>query len=263
MSRWDFDSATVDGRAVLVESDGVYDVERASNGRLGPDARAAVADTSLLRDLAGRLADREPDHVLGDVTLGPPLPNPTHVFGIGLNYRGHAAETGAALPEAPLVFAKFAGCLTGPDTDCGDRVRHDRLRSRAGGGVGVTGRNIAAADAWGAVAGLTIGQDLSDRELQNAGERPQFSLAKSHDGYGPTGPLIVSPDLLDDPDALDIECYVNGERRQSDNTRNLIFTVPALVEYLSRMMTLHAGDIIFTGTPSGVGLATGQLPARG
>ena len=254
-----FRLGTVDGRAVLVENDGVYDVERASNGRLGPDPRAAVADTSLLRDLAGRLAEREPDHVLGDVTLGPPLPNPTHVFGIGLNYRGHAAETGAALPEAPLVFAKFAGCLTGPDTTVAIASDTTDYEAELVVVVGATGRNIAAADAWGAVAGLTIGQDLSDRELQNAGDRPQFSLAKSHDGYGPTGPLIVSPDLLDDPDALDIECYVNGERRQSDNTRNLIFTVPALVEYLSRMMTLHAGDIIFTGTPSGVGLATGNF----
>ena len=129
--------------------------------------------------------------------------------------------------------------------------------------IGDTVRNVAAADAWNAVAGLMIGQDLSDRELQNAGERPQFSLAKSHDGYGPTGPLIVSPDLLDDADALDVRCFVNGEQRQSDTTHNLIFSVPVLVEYLSRMMTLHAGDLIFTGTPEGVGLATGNYLRSG
>ena len=127
------------------------------------------------------------------------------MFAIGLNYRGHAAETGKALPEAPLVFTKFPGCLTGPVATVEMASDTTDYEAELVVVIGDTVRNIAAADAWNVVAGLTIGQDLSDRELQNAGERPQFSLAKSHDGYGPTGPLIVSPDLLDDPDALDVE----------------------------------------------------------
>ena len=258
-----FRLGNVDGRAVLVEGDGVFDLERVSEGRLGPDARAAIAGHAVLHEVAAGLADQQPDRALADVTLGPPQPDPWQVFAIGLNYRGHAAETGKALPEAPLVFTKFPGCLTGPVATVEMASDTTDYEAELVVVIGDTVRNVAAADAWNAVAGLTIGQDLSDRELQNAGERPQFSLAKSHDGYGPTGPLIVSPDLLDDPDALDVRCLVNGEQRQSDTTHNLIFSVPVLVEYLSRMMTLHAGDLIFTGTPEGVGLATGNYLRSG
>ena len=258
-----FRLGNVDGRAVLVEGDGVFDLERVSEGRLGPGARAAIAGHAVLHEVAAGLAGQQPDRTLADVTLGPPQPDPWQVFAIGLNYRGHAAETGKALPEAPLVFTKFPGCLTGPVATVEMASDTTDYEAELVVVIGDTVRNVAAADAWNVVAGLTIGQDLSDRELQNAGERPQFSLAKSHDGYGPTGPLIVSPDLLDDPDALDVRCLVNGEQRQSDTTHNLIFTVPVLVEYLSRMMTLHAGDLIFTGTPEGVGLATGNYLRSG
>lgn len=258
-----FRLGNVDGRAVLVEGDGVFDLERVSEGRLGPGARAAIAGHAVLHEIAAGLAGQQPDRTLADVTLGPPQPDPWQVFAIGLNYRGHAAETGKALPEAPLVFTKFPGCLTGPVATVEMASDTTDYEAELVVVIGDTVRNVAAADAWNVVAGLTIGQDLSDRELQNAGERPQFSLAKSHDGYGPTGPLIVSPDLLDDPDALDVRCLVNGEQRQSDTTHNLIFTVPVLVEYLSRMMTLHAGDLVFTGTPEGVGLATGNYLRSG
>ena len=258
-----FRLGNVDGRAVLVEGDGVFDLERVSEGRLGPDARAAIAGHAVLHEVAAGLAGQQPDRTLADVTLGPPQPDPWQVFAIGLNYRGHAAETGKALPEAPLVFTKFPGCLTGPVATVEMASDTTDYEAELVVVIGDTVRNVAAADAWNVVAGLMIGQDLSDRELQNAGERPQFSLAKSHDGYGPTGPLIVSPDLLDDPDALDVRCFVNGEQRQSDTTHNLIFSVPVLVEYLSRMMTLHAGDLIFTGTPEGVGLATGNYLRSG
>ena len=258
-----FRLGNVDGRAVLVEGDGVFDLERVSEGRLGPGARAAIAGHAVLHEIAAGLAGQQPDGALADVTLGPPQPDPWQVFAIGLNYRGHAAETGKALPEAPLVFTKFPGCLTGPVATVEMASDTTDYEAELVVVIGDTVRNVAAADAWNVVAGLMIGQDLSDRELQNAGERPQFSLAKSHDGYGPTGPLIVSPDLLDDPDALDVRCLVNGEQRQSDTTHNLIFTVPVLVEYLSRMMTLHAGDLIFTGTPEGVGLATGNYLRSG
>jgi 2,4-diketo-3-deoxy-L-fuconate hydrolase len=258
-----FRLGNVEGRAVLVEGDGVFDLERASDGRLGAGARAAIAGHAVLHEVAAGLVGQQPDRTLADVTLGPPQPDPWQVFAIGLNYRGHAAETGKALPEAPLVFTKFPGCLTGPVATVEMASDTTDYEAELVVVIGDTVRNVSAADAWNVVAGLMIGQDLSDRELQNAGERPQFSLAKSHDGYGPTGPLIVSPDLLDDPDALEVRCFVNGEQRQADTTHNLIFSVPVLVEYLSRMMTLHAGDLIFTGTPEGVGLATGNYLRSG
>jgi 2,4-didehydro-3-deoxy-L-rhamnonate hydrolase len=161
------------------------------------------------------------------------------------------------------VFTKFPGCLTGPEATVELASDTTDYEAELVVVIGATARDVPAADAWDVVAGLTIGQDLSDRELQSQGERPQFSLAKSHDGFGPTGPLVVSTDLVENRDSLDIACSVNGERRQSDNTRNLIFTVPVLVEYLSGMMTLRPGDLMFTGTPSGVGMATGTYLRSG
>ena len=125
--------------------------------------------------------------------------------------------------------------------------------------IGAAGRNIAAADAWAHVAGLTIGQDISDRVLQFAAMPPHFDLAKSRDGYGPIGPVVVSTDLFANPDDLAMVCDISGERRQEDRTTSLIFDVPVLIEYLSALMTLAPGDIIFTGTPAGVGAATGNF----
>ena len=129
--------------------------------------------------------------------------------------------------------------------------------------IGTEAKDVTIDDAWSVVAGLTIGQDVSDRGLQNAGDRPQFSLGKSHDGYGPTGPYVVSPDLLPQRDDLAVRCVVNGEERQSDRTSNLIFPVAELVSYLSGVLTLQPGDLIFTGTPAGVGLATGTFLRAG
>lgn len=258
-----FRLGTVDGRAVLIEGDGVYDLERASDGRLGADPIAAIAAGAALHEVAGTLSGTRPDRTLDELTLGPPVPHPPNVFGIGVNYKGHAAETGRALPTAPLVFAKFTGCLAGPNATvplASDTTDYEGELVLV---IGARARNVAAANAWDVVAGVMVGQDVSDRGLQNAGERPQFSLGKSHDGYGPTGPYVVSPDLLADRDALPIRCAVNGEVRQDDTTANLIFDVPALVAYLSSMLTLQPGDLVFTGTPEGVGLPTKNFLRRG
>ena len=168
--------------------------------------------------------------------------------GIGVNYRDHVAETGAALPPAPLVFAKFTGCLTGPTGDIVIASDSTDYEAELVVVVGAPARNVPAEQAWDVVAGVTVGQDVSDRDLQRAGERPQFSLGKSHDTYGPTGPYIVSPDLLADREALPIRCAVNDEVRQDDTTANLIFTVPALIVHPSSMLTLQPGDLVFTGT---------------
>ncbi|CAN5722173.1 fumarylacetoacetate hydrolase family protein [soil metagenome] len=253
-----FRLANIEGRAALVVDDHAHDLHAASEGRLGPDVLGALAEAGRLHELADDLADsdRTAEHRLADIELGPPVPNPRHVFAVGLNYRTHAAETGAALPSAPLIFTKFPGCLTGPAATVELASDTTDYEAELVVVIGAQGRDIAVGDAWGAVAGLTCGQDLSDRALQNAGERPQFSLGKSHDGFGPTGPYVVSPDLLEDRDDLAIACRVNDDERQSDTTANLIFSVPELVAYLSSMLTVYPGDLIFTGTPSGVGLPT-------
>jgi len=254
-----FRLGTVDGRAVLIEGDGVYDLERASAGRLGPDAAAAVASGPILHEIAATLAGIRADRSVDEVTFGPPVPNPRNVLAIGVNYRAHAAETGNEVPAAPMVFAKFTGCLAGPTSTIALASDTTDYEAELVLVIGRTARNVRAEEAWDVVAGVTAGQDVSDRELQNAGARPQFCLGKSHDGYGPTGPYVVSPDLLADRDALAIRCLVNGEVRQQDTTANMVHAVPQLIAYLSSMLTLRAGDLVFTGTPEGVGLATGRF----
>ena len=125
--------------------------------------------------------------------------------------------------------------------------------------IGRAAMAVPATTVWDHVAGLTLGQDISDRTVQRAGNPPQFSLGKSFDGYGPLGPVVVSPDGFDDPDDVGLWCDVSGERMQDSRTGDLIFSVPALVAHLSSICTLVPGDLIFTGTPSGVGAARGRF----
>ena len=262
-----FRMGSVEGRAVLAAGDMVYDVGEASGGGVPAEPVEAIVHHLALHELTARLgADGslaarglEPLGRCVDVVLGPPVPWPRQVFGVGLNYRTHAEETGMGIPDAPLVFTKFPGCLSGPTADIELASTTTDYEAELVVVIGACVKDVPVADAWGVVAGLTVGQDISDRALQNAGARPQFSLGKSHDGYGPTGPFVVSPDLVADRDDLAVRGAVNGDVRQSDTTANLIFGVAELVSYLSSILTLYPGDLIFTGTPSGVGMATGDF----
>jgi 2-keto-4-pentenoate hydratase/2-oxohepta-3-ene-1,7-dioic acid hydratase in catechol pathway len=254
-----FRLANVDGRGALVDDDYVYDLGTLSDGELGPDPTAVVAECARLHQLAAGLDRAEPTGKLADVVLGPPIPAPRHVFGVGLNYRTHAAETGAELPDIPMIFTKFPGCLVGPTSDIAVVSDSTDYEAELVVVIGSRVRDVTADEAWDAVAGLTVGQDVSDRGLQFATKPAQFSLGKSHDTYGPTGPFVVSPDLVGDRDDLPIRCEINGEVRQDDTTANLIFSVPDLVAYLSSVLTLYPGDLIFTGTPAGVGRPQGKF----
>jgi len=167
------------------------------------------------------------------------------------------------IPKVPLIFTKFSSCITGPDTVVELRTDTGDYEAELVVVIGSTARDVSADDAWDHVAGLIVGQDLSDRGLQFAANPPHFDLGKSRDGYGPTGPVLVSPDLVPDRDSLAITCEVNGEMRQSDTTSSMIFSVASIVEYLSGIVTLEPGDLIFTGTPDGVGLASGKFLAAG
>jgi 2-keto-4-pentenoate hydratase/2-oxohepta-3-ene-1,7-dioic acid hydratase in catechol pathway len=194
--------------------------------------------------------------------LLPPVPRPSQVFGIGLNYADHAAESKLDLPENPLVFAKFPSSLTGADVEvklAGDKVDWEAELVVV---IGRTGRDIAESDAWDHVAGLSVGQDLSDRAVQWWGNPAQFNLGKSFAGYAPVGPAVVSLDEVragHDLDALAIRSTISDgdgdEPRtlQDGNTRDLIFPITDLVARLSAIVELRAGDLIFTGTPAGVG----------
>ena len=254
-----FRLAAIDDRAALVDDTSYYDVATISGGDLGPDPMDVIAHGAALHDLAGRLSELEPTGSLDGVELGPPGPRPRNSFGIGLNYRAHVAEADMDLPEVPLVFTKFPSCIVGPTAEVelgGETVDFEAELVVV---IGTAGRDIDPADAWNHVAGVTCGQDISDRALQFAAKPPHFDLGKSRDGYGPIGPVLVSPDLLADRDAVPITCDVNGERRQDATTAQMIFDVPALVAYLSSILTLAPGDMIFTGTPDGVGMVDGRL----
>jgi 2,4-diketo-3-deoxy-L-fuconate hydrolase len=255
--------ANIGDRAALVVDGRVHDLEKHGRGRFGPDPMAAVAAFGELGELAEALAGSDGDGTLDPAACGPPVPRPQKVFGIGLNYRSHAAEASMSLPELPLVFTKFPSCVVGPCADIelsGDRVDWEVEVVAV---VGRRGRRIAAGDAWSYVAGLTLGQDVSDRRVQMAVKPPQFSMGKSFDTFGPTGPVLASVDSFADPDDVAIACDVGGERMQAARTSDLIFSVPRLVEYLSSICTLEAGDLIFTGTPEGVGMVRGRFLGTG
>ena len=252
-----FRLANVAGRAALVDDhDQWYDLERLTGGRLPADPMAALGDLAALHAAAATLAGATADGELASAALLAPVPRPRSCFAVGLNYRSHAAESGMDLPANPLVFTKFPSCIVGPDAEVSLQCAAGDYEVELVVVIGTGGRNIPAASAWEHVAGLTIGQDISDRQLQFAAKPPHFDLAKSRDTYGPIGPVLVSTDRFTDPTDLALSCEVNGEQRQHDRTSNLIFSVATLIEYLSGILTLAPGDLIFTGTPEGVGATT-------
>lgn len=259
-----FRLGSIEGRAFLEVDDHLYDVERASNGSISANPLDAVASHaelgSLAEELAGAGAGHEARLEQPNVTswFGPPIPNPGSIFAVGLNYRPHAEESGLDLPETPLVFTKFPGCLGRPVSQVDLNSEHADYEVEMVVVIGTAGFEIAPDKAWDHIAGITVGNDISDRKLQMAAKPPHFSLGKSRNGYGPIGPVIVSVDSFDNPDDLALSCSVNGEVRQNDRTSNLIFDVPFLVNYLSSIVTLQPGDLIFTGTPAGVGMADGR-----
>jgi 2-keto-4-pentenoate hydratase/2-oxohepta-3-ene-1,7-dioic acid hydratase in catechol pathway len=245
------------GRAGLLVEGGVIDVATASDGRFGPDPATVFGQWDDLRAWAAD-ANGAPEP-LDEAALGAPSPRPPQVFAIGLNYASHAAESGMELPAVPAVFTKYPASLTGPFDPIplsGSSVDWEVEL------VVVMGRRadrVAEADAWDHVAGVCVGQDVSDRHVQFAAGA-QFSLGKSYRGYGPTGPWLVTPDELDDPDDLGIGCSIDGETVQDDRTKGLVFPVTRLIAEISAVLPMLPGDLIFTGTPAGVGI--GRKPPR-
>jgi 2-keto-4-pentenoate hydratase/2-oxohepta-3-ene-1,7-dioic acid hydratase in catechol pathway len=165
----------------------------------------------------------------------------------------HAREAGLELPPMPLTFTKFPSCIVGPQATVS--VATDRVdwEVELVAVIGLRAHRVSAAEAWDHVAGVTVGQDLSARDVQMLGSPPQFSLGKSFPGFGPTGPWLVTPEELDDHDDLAIACAVNGEEMQHDRTSSMLFSIPEQIAGLSAICPLLPGDLIFTGTPAGVG----------
>jgi 2-keto-4-pentenoate hydratase/2-oxohepta-3-ene-1,7-dioic acid hydratase in catechol pathway len=192
---------------------------------------------------------------LHQVKLLAPIPRPPKIICIGLNYRDHAIESNLPIPTIPVVFTKFATAVIGP----GDAIvlpansQKPDYEAELAFVIGKGGRHIQAADWRDHVFGYTNFHDVSARDFQLA--TSQWTIGKTFDTFAPFGPWIVSADEIADPHNLNIRLEINGETLQNSNTRELIFGIPALVEYLSSVFTLESGDIIATGTPPGVGMA--------
>ncbi|MEE4546630.1 fumarylacetoacetate hydrolase family protein [Streptomyces sp. V4-01] len=255
-------SANLAGRLVLLDShDRAVDVEKASGGRFPAAPQAVYARWREFRAWA-QGADLPAGEPFDPRDLGAPAPEPRQVLAVGLNYRDHAAESGLGVPDTmPPVFTKFATSISGPVSEVVlPDGGHTDWEVELVAVIGADARHVRESEAWAYVAGLTVGQDISERLTQLQGPAPQFSLGKSLPGFTPTGPWLVTPDEFADPDDLQLSCAINGEQMQKSRTANLIFSVPRLVAELSAVLPLLAGDILFTGTPGGVGL--GRDPQR-
>lgn len=252
-----FRFANVGGRSALVDSDGGwFDASRVSGGLIRPEPMEAWLQLEDLHRAAAAIGKSDPDGPVGDADLRPPIPAPRSVFAVGLNYRSHAQESDMDVPSVPLIFTKFPSCLNGPNDPIILGGSTDDYEAELVVVIGKGGRDISPKEAWDHVGGLTVGQDISDRTLQFAATPAHFDLGKSRDTYGPIGPVVVSTDSFPFQGDLRITCDINGERRQDDRTSNLVFDIPTLISYLSGILTLSPGDLIFTGTPEGIGAAS-------
>jgi 2,4-didehydro-3-deoxy-L-rhamnonate hydrolase len=242
--------ANLGGRAVLVLDDAVADVHTSSGGRFGPTLTKVYEEWSAFVEFSSGVTAGTGSLVEADLRC--PVPEPRQVFAIGLNYRSHAEESGMALPSVPATFTKFPASLSGPFDDIeivGPTVDWEVELVAV---IGTRADRVQEDRAWAHVAGLTVGQDISDRTLQFAAGS-QFSLGKSRRGFGPMGPWLVTLDEVPDPDDLGLGCSVDGETMQDARTADLIFSVPSLVAELSAVLPLLPGDVLFTGTPAGIG----------
>jgi 2-keto-4-pentenoate hydratase/2-oxohepta-3-ene-1,7-dioic acid hydratase in catechol pathway len=195
-----------------------------------------------------------------DVRLLAPLLNPPRIFGVGLNYVEHADESPFDVQAVPTVFLKLSSSITGPDTEVPlpPNATEPDYEAELAVVIGRSGHNIPAAEWKQYIFGYTILNDVSARDVQFA--TTQWTLGKSFPGFTPLGPWIVTSDEIPDPHALDIRLTLSGEVMQNANTRDQIFKIPRVIEYISSIVPLQAGDIISTGTPPGVGL--GRKPQR-
>ncbi|GIW86050.1 MAG: hypothetical protein KatS3mg108_0374 [Isosphaeraceae bacterium] len=246
------------GPRACLEHDGRYVDLQAADARLPDSVRGLLAAGPEALAAAARAAERglvryEP----GQVRLGPPIVDPRKVICLGLNYRDHAIESKMAIPEEPVLFNKFPTAVVGP----GHPIELPAVSSQVDYEaelvvvIGRGGRDIDESDALGYVAGYTIGHDVSARDWQLHKPGKQWLAGKTFDTFAPIGPALVTADEVADPQALGIRLRLNGQTMQDSSTAQLIFGIAYTVAYVSRICTLEPGDLIFTGTPPGVGMA--------
>jgi 2,4-diketo-3-deoxy-L-fuconate hydrolase len=248
--------ANIKGRASIIVDEGrAIDVEAASGGQFSADPQGIYGKWDAFLAWARDAAATAPSSAFAAEDLENPVPTPSQVLAIGLNYRAHAEESGFDIPTSPTVFTKFPSSLAGPHANVTlPPDGHTDWEVELVVVIGKEASNVPEAEAWKYVAGLTVGQDISERITQAAGPAPQFSLGKSFANFGPLGPWVVTPDEFENPDDLELGCSINGQEMQKSRTSDLVFSVPELIAQLSAVLTLKPGDVIFTGTPAGVGL---------
>ena len=247
-------------------------------GAIGAEKPGLIDQNRDLRDLSSHVADiagaalqdaeldklraLDPNNlplVDGSPRLGACVGNIGKFLCIGLNYSDHAAETGAAIPEHPILFAKATSAVVGPNDDVSmpRGSTHTDWEVELGVVIGKTAKYVSQAEALDYVAGYCVINDVSERHMQ-MNLTGQWTKGKSCDHYGPAGPWLVTRDAVSDPQKLAMRLAVNGKMMQDGNSADMIFTIAEIIAHLSELMTLHPGDIIATGTPSGVGM--GQKP---
>lgn len=246
-------------RAALAVADGYIDLHATDPG-LPACVKTLLAASPAIRKIASEVASSKSavKYAANAVKLLPPIPHPGKILCIGLNYRDHAIEGGKAIPTEPVVFGKFPNTLVAH----GDPIKLPKVAEKVDYEaelvivIGKTGKHIPNTDAaFGYVGGYTVGHDVSARDWQFRGEEKQWIIGKTFDTFAPTGPVLVTSDELTNPHKLQIQLRLNGTTLQNSNTKEFIFGVPHLLWFLSQVVTLEPGDLIFTGTPPGVGIA--------
>ena len=232
------------GRPIAVVNEKRFEVEGASSF----DSRTGVA--SLLNDLPQMSLGAEIENRL---EFDAPLPSPTQVFAVGLNYRRHAHEMNLQLPSRPMIFTKFPSSIGRPNTEIAIPGTTTDWEAELVVVIGRTGRAITIGNAPDFIAGYMVGQDVSERTVQMANNPAQFSLGKSYENFAPMGPYLTTADEISNPQELMIRCSLNGELMQNESTGDMAFSVYEIVSYISQVCELRAGDVIFTGSPAGVG----------
>lgn len=243
----------------VVTARGVLDVAAAVDATgvdcpAGADALYAQGSAALpgLAALVAAADNPALYHNESDLTYGPAVPNPGKILCVGLNYQKHAAESGMAAPEEPVLFSKFNNSIAAPNEDIPLQADWKTVdyESELGVVMGATARNVSVDEALDAVFGYCNMNDLSERDFQM--KSGQWLLGKTLDKFLPLGPYVVTADEVPDPQNLSIKGWLNGELRQDSNTADMIFSVAEVIAYASRIMTLEPGDVISSGTPEGV-----------
>jgi len=244
-------------KGVGVRANGAIVDLNEADSRIPSDMKSFLGGGSSNFEAATKAVEKGDGVIEDEVKILAPISNPEKIICIGLNYADHAAESGMPIPEEPIVFSKYASSIIGQ----GDEICAPSTSSQVDYEVelvvvvGKSGRNISESRARSHVAGYMVGHDVSARDYQLEKPGGQWMLGKTFDTFAPIGPDLVTEDEVPDPHSLDIRCILNDQTVQDSNTEQLIFNVDQLIVYLSHVFTLTPGDMIFTGTPPGVGMA--------